>query len=168
MFPTLSRAALGAESWAEANELNRQAVGKGLPRQSWGLVPKIREVDELLAARPEVRGRLRESHPELAFTWLSGGDPMERPKRDREGLNDRLDLLEQIWPNIGSAAQTFAGNHSGVGLDDVADALALLALAQTGATPLPEGPPTDEVGRPMEILVHASLSGGPPTGDAGG
>lgn len=157
VFPTLSRAALGAGAWPEANELNRAATGKGLPVQSWGLVAKIREVDALLASTRRLRGRLRESHPELAFAWLNGGAPLARPKRESAGLDDRLGLLEQIWTGIGGVVGEFARAHAGVGADDVADALALLALAEAGAVPLPETPPRDEVGCPMEILAHPSV-----------
>jgi len=157
VFPTLSRAALEADSWAAANERNRAAVGKGLPVQSWGLVTKIREVDQLVRADARLGGRLRESHPELAFAWLNGGEPMARPKRDAEGARARLVLLESVWPGVGAGIREFVRGRAGVGRDDVMDALALLALAEAGAVPLPEAPPLDEASLPMEILVHPSL-----------
>jgi len=161
VFPTLSRAALSADGWAEANEVNRRVVGRGLPRQSWGLAVKIRQVDELMSKEPSLRGRLRESHPELAFAWLNDGRPLDRPKRDRRGLADRVALLEARWADVGEVTRDFAGSHTGVGVDDALDALALLALGEAGSVPLPISVPTDGAGLPMEILVHPSLAPAP-------
>ncbi|HKK93253.1 MAG TPA: DUF429 domain-containing protein [Longimicrobiales bacterium] len=157
VFPAPSRAALAASGWAEANRVNRDATGRGLPRQSWGLVPKIREVDRVLVDGERLRGRLRESHPELAFTWLNGGTPMPAPKKDAEGLAERWMSLEAVWAGVESHATRWAARHAGIAPDDVADALALLALGGAGALPLPSRPQLDEEGLPMEILAHPSL-----------
>lgn len=157
VFPAPSRAALGASDWVEANAINRNATERGLPRQSWGLVPKIREVDSLLLGDPRIPGRLRESHPELAFTWLNGGTPMSDSKKDARGRARRWASLEAVWTGVEAQAVEWVARHSGTALDDVADALALLALGGAGAVPLPESPERDEAGLRMEILVHPSL-----------
>jgi len=158
VFPAPSRAALVASDWVEANDVNRHSTGRGLPRQSWGLVPKIRDVDRLLGRHRNLRGRIRESHPELAFAWLNGGAPMEHPKKDPTGLARRWEVLGDVWPGVEAHSIEWASDHPGVSPDDVADALALLTLASSGARPLPIEPDLDEAGLPMEILVHPSLT----------
>jgi predicted RNase H-like nuclease len=158
VFPAPSRAALRSASWEEANAANRGSTGRGLPRQSWGIVPKIREVDDLLVERPRLVGRIRESHPELAFAWLLG-EPAGHHKATPEGARTRWRALDRIWPGIATRARTWTRGRGGVALDDVADALALLALGGTGrSVPLPDPPPRDACGLPVEIVVHATLA----------
>src|SRR5262249_54579124 len=41
--------------------------GKGISRQTFNILSKIREADDLLQARPELRPVVREIHPELCF-----------------------------------------------------------------------------------------------------
>lgn len=161
VFPAPSRAALDAGSWEEANAANRASTGRGLPRQSWGIVPKIREVDLLLQRRPELVGRVRESHPELAFAWLLDG-PAGDHKATARGTRVRWRALESLWPGIRRRAGRWTNARSGVALDDVADALALLALGGSGlAVSLPQAPPVDAVGLPVEIVVHAAIAAEP-------
>jgi len=157
VFPAPSRTALAASDWAEANVTNRSATGRGLPRQSWGLVPKIREVDGLLFGDRRMPGRLRESHPELAFAWLNGGAPMSESKKNPAGRARRWASLEAVWAGVEAHAVEWVARHSGAALDDVADALALLALGDAGAVPLPASAERDDAGLRMEILVHPSL-----------
>ena len=72
VFPVPSRAAVYARDYVDAGQLNRQHLGKGLPRQSWAIAPKIREVDELVRQRPKLRDWVRECHPEVCFWALAG------------------------------------------------------------------------------------------------
>ena len=70
VFPAPSRAAIHATDYEEAKERNHKATGKKVSKQTWGLIPKIREVDSLMT--PDLQDQVRESHPELAFASLSG------------------------------------------------------------------------------------------------
>ena len=97
VFPVPSRAAVYANSYEEACERNEVALGKRLSKQSWAIAPKIREVDSLLQARPEIRPRLRETHPEICF-WGIAGNPMRHPKKKREGFRERLEVLGRALP----------------------------------------------------------------------
>src|SRR5690606_24608734 len=70
----------------------------GVSIQAFGIFPKIREVDVLLSERPDLRERVFESHPEVAFMRLNGGIPMRLPKKIRgavnpEGMEERKALL---------------------------------------------------------------------------
>ena len=54
---------------------------RGVSIQAFGIFSKIREIDTLLIARPELRKRIFELHPEVAFARLNGETPMSLPKK---------------------------------------------------------------------------------------
>jgi predicted RNase H-like nuclease len=154
---------LGAESYEEAQALNRTAIGKGLSKQAWFLVPKMREVDELLAERVDLVGRVREAHPEVCFRGLAGS-PMLHGKKTREGWEERRDVLEAARPGLGALVETAVAELKGPGVapDDVMDSavLALCASRIEEARTLPASPPRDRRGIPME-MVYLSPGGSP-------
>lgn len=55
---------------------------RGVSIQAFGIFAKIREIDALLIARPDLRNRVYESHPEVAFCRLNG-KPMRCRRRSR-------------------------------------------------------------------------------------
>ena len=113
VFATPVRACLGAATYGDALTQHREADGRGLSRQAFNLIAKIRELDALADD-----GRLHESHPELAFARLLGHVPMH-PKRTPAGRAERLDALGlDTVPRCPGAAA-----------DDVLDALALVHTA---------------------------------------
>ena len=63
VFPAPARQTLQAASYEQAQQLNRSAIARGLSKQSWNIVPKIREIDELLSSKPSLRGVVLECHP---------------------------------------------------------------------------------------------------------
>ncbi len=141
VFPTPTRAVLGATDHADAGRRSRAALGVGLPLQAWHLVPRIAELDRLArAAGPGVHDRLWETHPELAFTVLAGAPPAH-PKRTRAGRRERLALLRPWVPPRRTAP---SATPRGAAPDDVLDALvlALRAAQWVGGW----GPPPVEVG----------------------
>lgn len=155
VFPVPIRPALRARSRAEASAITRRRDGRRVSVQSWALVPKIREVDALLAADPAARGRLREVHPELCFWAWNGGRPMAAPKRSRDGRRERLRLVES-W--LGARVARRARGELGaceVADDDILDALAALwsasRIARGIARTLPAEPAVDARGLRMEI-----------------
>lgn len=56
--------------------------------QAFALFGKIREIDALLRARPELRHRVVESHPEVAFWRLNDRQAMSRPKKIRGRVHE--------------------------------------------------------------------------------
>ena len=48
VFPAPARQTLQAGSFQEAQLINRRVNGRGLSQQSWNIVPKIRQIDDLL------------------------------------------------------------------------------------------------------------------------
>jgi len=161
VFPAPCRQALAAASYEEASTINGRKLGRKLSKQSWALVPKIRELDELLASPELARASIRETHPEVCFWGLMGG-PMAHSKRTRDGFVERKNLLKLVEP----AAETMIAAaflvHGGfdAGRDDVVDAFvaAICARAAHNLRTLPEEPKLDKRGLPMEICYLSGIN----------
>ncbi|TGV78345.1 DUF429 domain-containing protein, partial [Mesorhizobium sp. M2D.F.Ca.ET.145.01.1.1] len=104
------------------------------------------EIDTLLIARPELRGRVFESHPEVAFCRLNGDQAMLLPKKIKGSVNPagmaerkallcrhgyEMDFVDQPPPR-GAAADDF--------LDAAAMALIAGRIASGKAKPFPDPP----------------------------
>ncbi len=113
VFNSPAAAAVDAETYDEANRLNREALGLGLSRQSFGLFPAIRDVRDWLATGPSVV--VREVHPEVAFATLAGAVLPER-KTSPEGAARRRSLLDAAGVVLPTRPPR------GAGLDDLLDA----------------------------------------------
>jgi len=130
--------------------------GKGLPIQAWAIIPKIREVDELLRAEADLRARVREVHPEICFYFMAGQHPMRFAKRRRAGRNERRSLLVT---EFGDVVDIALGDLRSLGCaaDDLLDAFAALwtarRIAKGTAITLPALPPRDRYGLLMEMLA---------------
>lgn len=122
VFPAPVRPVLATTTYPEALAAHRAADGRGLSRQAWHLLPKLREVDA--AVTPAHQDRIVEAHPELAFARLAGA-PLDTVKRRAEGRAERLALL---LPHVPDAANHLAPVPRGARADDVLDALALAVL----------------------------------------
>jgi predicted RNase H-like nuclease len=68
VFPAPSRAATGETTYVGANAANRLALGKGLSRQAFGIVPRILDVDAYVRSAPPVA--VLETHPEVSFAEI--------------------------------------------------------------------------------------------------
>jgi len=158
------RAALDAKTHAEASRVNRRHTGRGLSIQAWCLVPKIRQVDAFLRRHREARGVVRECHPEVCFAALAGR-PMHYSKKKREGIAERLDVLEGTLPgarrfyeDARTALRRLPGSLR-VQRDDLVDAMAACATAMRpdeALRTIPPAPPRDSSGLPMEMVVAAT------------
>jgi predicted RNase H-like nuclease/RimJ/RimL family protein N-acetyltransferase len=121
LFDTPPRALLAAPSYEAANTTSRARFGRGISRQSFGLLRKIAEVDALVG--PEHERRVIEVHPETSFATLSG-DPGSLPaKTSTDGALARVRLLE---PRFGPLDTSLPGAKA----DDVLDAYAALWTAE--------------------------------------
>lgn len=156
VFPVPARATLAAQDYRHACELNVAALGKSLSRQSYGILAKIRELDEVLQNDARARAITFEAHPELCFWALAGGHAMTHTKKTAEGLAARLDLLQTRWP---AAKETFAmalkwSRGKGVAKDDIVDAMVnALSASQSDDSlcRIPAEAPADAMGLPMCI-----------------
>ena len=154
VFAAPLRPVLRAKDYASANAQQKRLSGRGLSRQTWNIVPKIREVDELMRADERARELLREAHPELVFTGLAGG-PMSHPKKTRDGFTERMTILSILHPDAETLVASAFLAHGGfdASRDDVVDAFVLALAATRGEelASLPAEPEVDAQGLPMRI-----------------
>ncbi len=171
VFSIPSRAAVYAveeeftsiERWYEAHRL-ASAVARSTsepPRavsiQAFGIFAKIRELDGLLRARPDLRARIVESHPEAAFWRLAGGRPMALPKKVKgqvnpAGMEERKALLAACGHRRDFLDRS---PPRGAAADDFLDAAAMMLVAERfvrgEATSFPDPPGLDAHGLPVAI-----------------
>lgn len=156
VFSPPCRAALRYRTYegAAAATRARSTEGAGLTRQSFGLFPKLREVDGLMT--PERQRVVREVHPELCFAVMNGGRPLELSKKTPEGQVVRVGLLSAAGFDISSKSVKKLA-VAGVGRVDVIDAYATCwtaaRMARGEAEQLIGDPARDPRGLRMEIWV---------------
>jgi predicted RNase H-like nuclease len=156
IFPTPCRQALNASSYQEANSINRSITGKGVSKQTYNIMPKIKEVDKLLRRDDHASNIIIESHPEVCFTALNNGKPLEDYKKTKNGMKQRLSLLNSVSDH-GKKPLYFAKNNfkrNEVAIDDILDAWVLAISASKGKSALkflPTSYEFDKKGLPMRI-----------------
>ena len=152
VFPAPIRPCLLAADYQIACKISAERSGKKLSKQSFAILKKIREVDDLMT--PALQGRVREIHPEVSFWALNGNQPMPHNKKTLPGQAQRHKLLREVFTDVdGSLSQT---PPRGCVMDDALDALvaawtagqAVLGKAQT----LPQEPELDSKGLRMEMV----------------
>jgi SagB-type dehydrogenase family enzyme len=155
VFPSPIRPCLSAVDYETASKISFEYTGKKLNKQTFALMKKIREVDDLMT--PELQNRVREIHPEVLFWALNGQKPIELNKKTVIGQAQRHSLLQVIFTDIDSIL--VRAPISGYAMDDALDAIvaawtagqAVIGKAKT----LPEKPPLDSKGLRMEMLYPA-------------
>lgn len=166
VFPVPVRPALEARTYEEAGRLQQELAGVRLSRQSWGLASKILEVDRALRGDPRLAARVYESHPELCFLRLNGGQPVEWSKRSAAGVVTRARLLRPYLEDVWALISKQRARLEAAAIDDVLDALVLAVHARLvpdrGMLSLPPQPEMDACGLPMRI-VTADCPRGPAT-----
>ena len=128
VFPAPMRAALdGWEDYSRACDLNQAARGKKLSKQTFAILKKIRDVDQLMT--PELQAVVREGHPEVTFRTLAG-TVLEFNKSSHEGKAERLRILEKLGVRFDPTAERDTIGRSRVAEDDIIDAVAMLVTAR--------------------------------------
>ncbi|MER8485569.1 DUF429 domain-containing protein [Mesorhizobium sp. M1322] len=171
VFAIPSRAALYAhtdgftsiEAWyaahRQASEVAKATSDppRGISIQAFGIFAKIREIDAVLIARPELRSRVFESHPEVAFCRLNGNRAMCLPKKIKGAVNpagmaERKALLCRHGYIRGFLDRT---PPRGAAADDFLDAAVMMLIAgriaSGEAKPFPDPPLADRFGIPVAI-----------------
>lgn len=159
IFPVPCRDAVYADI-NEASRVNNEHTGRKLSKQALGILPKIRQVDQLLNSNNVARLRIRETHPELCFWALNKKNPMVYSKKDRRGIRERKKILFSLYPQseliFKYAEQAY--RRKDVARDDILDALAAAVTASGGEKslmPVPARPEIDSKGLSMEILFKS-------------
>lgn len=163
VFRAPVRDALEAGNYEKAKQISLKVSSKSLPKQSWAILPKIREVDVLLRDYSKARAIVREVHPEICFWALAGEKPMKHGKKRPEGAKERIELLKSVRPSASQefdqACNSFPRNK--VSKDDILDAMAATLTAFANPSELrtlPEEPPQDACGLPMEMVYLSRLN----------
>ncbi len=147
IFSPPSRLSLAATDYDEVR-------GQGVSRQSFGILPKIREIDQLMT--PTLQQRVYEAHPELAFCGLAGR-PLQHSKKTAAGYAERLCLLSAlpVFQGVCNAEHSAGFPRTQVAPDDVLDAAILswvaYGIARRQVRRVPSVPPLDARGLRMEI-----------------
>lgn len=157
VFRVPCRAAVYADTYQEASKVNYRMTGKKLTQQTWGIIPKIREVDELIRREKLARSRIREIHPEVCFWSLNNHQPMIFRKKDNIGYEERKELLRGIYPHTDDLVNYALNKYwrYEVAKDDILDALVAAITAsreRQGLSTIPEKPEYDSKGLPMEMV----------------
>jgi len=121
--PCLGALDFADDDYAGANAWSKATVGRGLSKQAWFLVPKIREA-RALAATSAVP--VREVLPELSFAAMDGGVPLAHAKTTWSGQARRRRLLA----DVGLELPDDPGPAGRVAPDDLLDAAAVAWTAR--------------------------------------
>jgi predicted RNase H-like nuclease len=156
VFSAPLRSMLRARSWEEACQIRVAIEQKRITKQAWGILPKIREIDELLADTTGVpRQIIREVHPEVCF-WAWKGEPMTFPKKTASGREERRVLIDEHFGSSAFPEVRCLYRRDEVADDDILDAFAALRTAERilsgDADRLPRNPACDARGIPMEMV----------------
>lgn len=172
VFAIPSRAAVYAdtaafstmEAWYEAHRRASAVAAvtsdppRGVSIQAFGIFAKIREIDGLLTDRPDLRPRIFESHPEVAFWRLNDGRPMRLPKKIKGAVNPAGMEERRILLACHGYKRAFLDQAppKGAAADDFLDAAAMLLIAGRialgEAIPYPNPPLVD--GRGIPVAIH--------------
>jgi predicted RNase H-like nuclease len=129
VFPAPIRACLAARGYEEACEIRFRIEGKRMSRQAFGILPKIRDMDQVLRTNRTLAARVIEVHPEVSFLCMNGGTAMRHSKKTAAGRSERRALLEAQWPgSIEGLRASLRGED--YALDDLHDAMAALWSAR--------------------------------------
>jgi predicted RNase H-like nuclease len=123
--------ALYEKTYHDASRVNYEILGKKLSIQSWNIVPKIQDVNSFLQLNPQWRDKVFESHPELSFQFLNNNFPLQYSKKTKEGIIERIAILEKYWPFAATVFKKMENDQAlrGKALkDDMVDALCLSVL----------------------------------------
>jgi predicted RNase H-like nuclease len=119
VFAAPCRAALSAATHAAASHINREKTGRGLSQQAFGIIPKIKQVDDPIT--PDCQRWAVEVHPEVCFWALNQRRPMAHNKKTKDGITERIGVLSPVF---GEIERHLANRPSNVGADDLLDSAA--------------------------------------------
>ena len=159
VFPVPPRLALAPLSYEEINLASKAHCGKGVSKQAFYLLPKIREAEALLRSPDTDDVEWLETHPELCFSSFNGAVPMKDNKKTDAGFRQRKTVLARHIP--ASAIDRLIKNlmasepRAQCARDDMVDAFVCGVVARLDAEERdclpPGGQEFDEVGLPMRI-----------------
>lgn len=157
VFPVPCREAVYAGSYESACDINEKITGKRLTKQTWGIVPKIKEMNDFLTTTASAKENVKEIHPEICF-WALAVKPMEYSKKRNEGFIERRKLLQEICTSTDEIVENTLSNYrrKDVARDDILDALVssltVKLSSERGLKSIPKNPEKDSQGLPMQMV----------------
>lgn len=152
VFPAPIRPCLSTGDYKTASKICFERSGKKLNRQSFALLDKIRQVDDLMT--PVLQKKVREIHPEVSFWELNNKKPIQQNKKTVPGQAQRHRLLQRIFMDMDDVLSKSPA--TGFAMDDALDALVAAYTAGQAvigkAKTLPPTTELDSKGLKMEIL----------------
>lgn len=157
VFRVPCRKAVYASDYRSALDLNRKIARCGFSKQTWNIVPKIKQVDLLLRHDQAARRVVKETHPEVCLRAISGS-PLEFSKRTEQGIAERIRILRRLV-DVKSVIRVFSqcGFSRHADLSDLLDSLVVgVVSSMSDLTTIPEKPEYDRFGLPMQMVVPKS------------
>ena len=152
VFNAPIRDVLKAKSYDEANTISK-SKGLGISKQSWNLVAKINELDQILQI--QTRPQIYESHPELCFQTMND-DELRFSKKEYLGIKERERILIKNGFDRKFLNKNLKKNKN-FNSDDFLDACALSWTAKRVINQqnlnLPKDPEKDELGIIMQMKI---------------
>jgi pyridoxine kinase len=153
VFSMISRAAILADTdYVETCRLARQdsTPPRGISQQGFNILPKVRELDQVLRADSGLLETVFETHPELALAVLTKA-PVLESKTKKDGQMKRIEILK----TLGLPIEKQLPRLTGAKLDDMLDAAICLIVAERiangQAQSFPSQPALDSHGIPIAI-----------------
>ena len=158
VFTPPARPSIRTNDYRIASTTNFRLTSRHLSKQAWGIVPKIKEVDQLMQSDSKARDLLIEVHPELLFWSLNDRRPMKHNKKKTLGRVERLEVLRRWLPTTDEIYKDALGSYprNNVARDDILDAMvaAVAGYRSRGEMiNIPESPEVDPTGLPMRMAI---------------
>jgi predicted RNase H-like nuclease len=154
VFPAPARATLSATSHEAACLESERVCGKKISRQTFDILPKIRDVDVLLRESPKLIDCVREVHPEVCFYYWNCRQPLHHPKKSGFGFMERFALVEKAFGSAPHDVRAVVPRSQATD-DDILDAFAALwtaiRLHAGTAERVIESDDRDDFGLPMQM-----------------
>jgi predicted RNase H-like nuclease len=154
VFTAPLRPMLDCTDYREACRVRQEIEGKSMSKQAYNIMPKIKEIDDLLRREAGLRSVIHEVHPEVCFYALAGNQPMRENKKRPEGHQERARFLPERYADLLERAESECAGQ-GAAPDDILDAFAALwsagRISRGEAISIPATPPIDRLGLPMKI-----------------
>jgi predicted RNase H-like nuclease len=155
LFPVPFRSVARAKTVAEAWNISK-ALNAGANYMTMGIRDAVNKIDIFLQENEAWKNVLCESHPEVCFALLNGGNPIMEKKSEEQGIKKRLDILEKYGiDRMPVTKHPLFAKYS----DDVVDAVCLALIGRfavegkSATIPNEDEIKTDSTGLKMQMII---------------
>lgn len=146
---------LDCSDYKNACEISYKLTGKKISIQTWNIIPKIKDANCFV--RNSINNEIiREFHPETGFLILNKYIPLKYKKREKEGIAERIEILNRFIDAEKYFAQISSNTRRiEVAKDDILDAMCCAVNAKFAKKffPVPQNPDLDKFGIKKEIIL---------------